>query len=61
LIFKFVLVYGLVYVFNVAGVHLFLKLGLNSLVGGAICILPVAVFSFFLNKVFVFNPKRSLE
>lgn len=55
LILKFIGVYALVYFANVLGVGFFLKMGLNSIVGGALCVLPVAVLSFFLNKIFVFK------
>lgn len=55
LIFKFIGVYIIVYFANVLGVKLLLLTGLNSLAAGAICLLPVALLSFFLNKYFVFK------
>ena len=55
LIFRFFGVYGITFVLNVTGLKFFLLLGLNSYLGGAILILPMAVLSFVLNKKFVFG------
>lgn len=55
LIFKFVLVYILVFIVNLALIKIFIWLGLNEYASGAIAILPAAALSFLLNKFFVFK------
>ena len=55
LIIKFIGVYIIVYFANVFGVGYFMKLGLTSLIGGALCVVPVAILSYFLNKTLVFK------
>jgi putative flippase GtrA len=57
LIFRFVATYVVVYGLNVAGVRLMTSLGADTYVAGAVMLLPTAVVSFVLNKIFVFNAK----
>ena len=55
LIFKFIAVYSVTYLLNIGLIKIFLLLGLNAFAAGAICLLPMAVISFILNKIFVFK------
>lgn len=55
LFFKFVLVYVLVYFINLLLIKLFLLLGANAYLGGALAVIPSAAASFLLNKYLVFN------
>lgn len=50
----FIGVYGVVYLVNVAGLALLLRLGIPSWLGGLLLILPCAILSFLLNRRFVF-------
>lgn len=54
-IFRFVLIYLVVYLANVLGVVVFSRLGLTPYLGGAILVLPIAILSFVLQKRFVFS------
>ena len=58
LIFKFVSVYGLLYLFNVAGLKLGLILGYNEYISGAVLLLPSALLAYLLQKIIVFRPKE---
>jgi putative flippase GtrA len=53
-IWRFLLVYFTVYLFNVIGIAVFEKMGVSSLIGGAILVVPSAVVVFFLCRWFVF-------
>jgi len=55
LLFKFILVYAVLYVINIAILKFFLLIGINAYWGGAICILPMALLGFLLNKHLVFT------
>jgi putative flippase GtrA len=56
LIFRFFLVYCIVYVFNVLVLTLFRFLGYkNMYIVGFLVVIPSAMLSFFLNKKFVFE------
>ena len=55
LFFKFMAVYGMTYLLNVAGLYFFNVAGVSNYLAGAILILPVAFIAFFLNKTFVFS------
>jgi putative flippase GtrA len=55
LLFKFVLVYVLVYFINLLLIKLFIWLGANAYLGGGLAIIPSAAASFLLNKYLVFN------
>ena len=55
LFFKFIAVYGVTYLFNIAGLYFFNATGVSNYLAGAILILPVAFIAFFLNKTFVFS------
>lgn len=52
---KFFAVYGLTFLLNIIGLFLLNSIGVSDYLGGAIMILPSAVISFSLNKIFVFN------
>jgi putative flippase GtrA len=55
LIFHFAAIYVVVYTVNVLCVKAFTLISISPYYGGAISILPVAVFGYYLNKRFVFN------
>lgn len=55
LIFKFVMVYGVVYGLNVLGLKIFHLLNVGNYLGGALLILPMALVAFTLNKKMVFS------
>jgi putative flippase GtrA len=58
LLFRFIIVYGILYLFNYAGLRICLSAGLNAYIGGAILAIPTGLLGFLLNKRFVF-PKKN--
>ena len=54
-IFRFILVYILIYFFNAAGIYLVERCGGGALLGGAIMLLPAALLAYLLQKRFVFK------
>lgn len=52
---KFMMVYLVIYITKVLGLFMLLKVGINSYVGGALLILPLAALSFVLNKNWAFK------
>lgn len=52
---RFVVVYSIVYLLNLAMVAAMLRLGLNVYAANAIAILPLAVIAYMLQRIFVFN------
>jgi len=59
LIFKFFLVYGITYLFNLLALSRFNAAGFNMSAAGAIMLLPSAILSYFLNKKLVFRETRA--
>ncbi|MFC1566314.1 GtrA family protein [bacterium] len=59
LIFKFFVVYSVVYVVNVLGLKIFNIFDISNYIGGAILIMPIAILSYFLNKNFVFEKNNN--
>ncbi|MDA8130603.1 MAG: GtrA family protein [Elusimicrobia bacterium] len=57
-IFRFVAVYGVVYLVNVLALKLLAAAGMNLYAAGAVLLLPLAALSFFLNKTLVFQGER---
>lgn len=56
LFWRFCLVYGIVYIFQVAGLKFFAVCGIeNRYISGFILIFPGAILSYFLNKKLVFK------
>ena len=55
LIIRFVAVYGVAYLFNVAGLKRLIMFNVNTYIGGALLLLPVAVLTFILQKMFVYR------
>jgi len=55
LLFKFILVYVFTYFLNIGLIKLLTYTKLSMYLIGAICIVPMSVISFLLNKVFVFR------
>lgn len=54
-IFGFFGVYGITYLVNLACLRVFDLNHVNMLIAGAIMVLPMAAFSFILNRAFVFK------
>jgi len=59
LIFKFVIVYGIIYVVNFGFLSVFDYYKFNMIVAGAILLIPIAVLSYLLNKIIVFNKRNN--
>ncbi|MBO7227894.1 MAG: GtrA family protein [Bacteroidales bacterium] len=57
LIFRFVLVYCVVYLCNIGGIALLKTLGMSSYLAGAVMLVPVGLLGFILNKIFVYSKK----
>ncbi len=55
LIIRFCLVYGVTYLINLVFLRIFNGLHMNMVVAGGILLLPMALVSYFLNKVLVFS------
>jgi putative flippase GtrA len=55
LIFRFVVVYVVIYCANVMGLWLLDQRGVDPYTAGLITLLPAAVIAYLLNKVFVFK------
>ena len=56
LIFKFILVYVIIYLLNIFFLWLFKRLGFeNMYLNGFVLLIPLAAVSFLLNKCFVFR------
>lgn len=51
---RFVAIYGIAYLCNVAGLKLLINFYINTYLAGALLILPMAVLTFILQKKFVF-------
>ena len=58
LLFRFFGVYGVVYAVNVLMLKVLGEVGLGMYIAGALVIVPLAVLSFVLNKLFVFGVKK---
>lgn len=57
LIFRFVLVYCVVYLCNTGGIALLKSLGISEYIAGALMLVPVGLLGFVLNKIFVYSKK----
>ncbi|QDD01767.1 GtrA family protein [Candidatus Methylopumilus planktonicus] len=57
LIFKFFLVYLIIYIMNISFISVVSKMGLSYYVAGALSTVPLAFLSYILNKNYVFNKK----
>lgn len=55
LIFKFIVVYSVVFIVNILLIKFFKLINLDEYLAGFISILPVAILSFLLNKFFVYK------
>jgi putative flippase GtrA len=58
LIFKFVLVYAITYLVNVAGLRMFDEHNFNMYLGGLLLLFPIAVISFMLHNRVVFRERQ---
>lgn len=54
-LFRFVSVYAIVYLLNVASVGALVRLGFSEYISGLFVLLPLAVVSYWLNSRFVFH------
>ena len=61
LLFRFFGVYGVVYVINVLMLKVLGNVGFHMYIAGALAIIPLAVLSFVLNKLFVFGVKNETD
>jgi putative flippase GtrA len=61
LIFKFFMVYGIIYLVNVGCLTLLKHFGMNVYVAGALLLIPIGLIAFLLNKLFVFHVKQRPE
>jgi putative flippase GtrA len=60
LIFRFFGVYGITYLFNIAGLALLKYYGMNLYFAGAILLFPAGLLGFYLHRSFVFNQTRKV-
>jgi len=51
---RFIMVYGLLYALNVAGMTALLRFGLQAWLAGLLLVLPLALLSYYLNSRYVF-------
>ena len=58
LLFRFFGVYSVVYVCNVLMLKVLGEVGVDMYMAGAVVIVPLAILSFVLNKLFVFEVKK---
>jgi len=58
LIMRFIAVYGVVYLMNIAGLKAFNIFHVNNYISGLILVFPMAVAAYFINKKFVFNSSK---
>lgn len=54
-LFRFIIVYGLIYLLNLAGVALLLQFGLQEWLAGLCLLMPLALVSYLLNSRYVFS------
>lgn len=54
-IIRFVAVYGVVYLINLAVLEVLIRIGLSVYLAGALLLLPSAVITFLLQRAFVFS------
>jgi len=59
LIFRFLIVYIILYLINVIGLRISEILEFNLYISGAVLVFPLALISFYLNKNFVFKIENS--
>jgi len=55
LIFRFFMVYGIIYVLNIIILKIFNSYEINMYLAGAVPLFPLAILAYLLNKNFVFN------
>lgn len=58
LIGKFFAVYGITFCLNLLLIKMMIKFGLSAYLAGALALIPATIFSFLLNKFFVFKGKQ---
>jgi putative flippase GtrA len=59
LIFKFILIYIILYLSNIGGIAAFEYFGIGNYIGGMLMLVPVGLLGFLLNKKFVFKTSIS--
>lgn len=55
---RFLISWGVIFVFNITLIGWLIKFGLNAYIAGAIALLPVTVLSYVVQKFFVFGGKK---
>jgi len=55
LIFRFFMVYGIVFLFGIIFIWLLKLIGLNNYIAGLITLFPNAIISYLLNKFYVYR------
>ena len=58
MLFRFFCVYSVVYIGNVLMLKVLSEVGFGMYLAGAVVIVPLAILSFVLNKLFVFEVKK---
>lgn len=53
---RFVLLWGTLYLVNIGLIALFLRLGINAYLGGALALVPITLLSFVCQRYLVFRP-----
>lgn len=59
LIFRFFLVYAIIYVVNLSALKIMNYFGLESIIGQAFLVIPIALLSYILNKILVFRNSKA--
>lgn len=59
LIFRFIIVYVMLYLCNVASIALLKLLGLSSYMAGLIMFVPIGLLGYLLNKKFVYHKNKA--
>lgn len=55
---RFVLLWSILYLVNIALIALFLRYGIDAYTGGALALIPITLLSFVCQRYLVFRPAR---
>lgn len=58
---RFVAVWAVLYLANIALIGAFERVGINPYLGGALALVPITTLSFLLQRHFVFSPPSATE
>lgn len=53
---RFIALWGILYLVNIGLIALFLRMGINAYLGGALAVVPITLLSFFCQRHLVFAP-----